>query len=219
MSSLCLFMIYVFILFFSTGSSQESNLVQDFDPPIDDQPPYFLSSDNLVSFQTAESSDPEGSSFTDMVGSGFGDSSLFTDVGISDFNNPMLSSSILEASCLNDATTRPGKLRAREGLSCPNPSASNQAVSKSKPATSNTGDVVGVMTSESNWCVDLQFALYHTVAVCDQLHTGVQQPSGFHSVVYPSSLSKFHIQTRTSCPIFILFHNNHLKKLKNKKEE
>ena len=189
MPSLALFVIFVFVLSFSAGFTQELDSVQDFDPPTDDQPPSFSTSQNLLALQPTEASDLETSSFTDITGgSGFGDPSLFSDTDISDFNDLELSSNILEASCTNNDGTRPSKLRARDGLSCIDPSASNRAIFKSKPSTSNKGDAVGVMTSDTNWCIDPQFALYHTVAICDELHTGVTQPSGFHWVVYPSSL-------------------------------
>ena len=192
MPSFTLFITCVSILSFSAGLTQESDLIQDFDPPTDNQQQDFLNFQNLGLSQGAELPNLKDSSFTDTVGSDFGDSSLFTDMEIADFNDPTLSSGILvDASCSNDDGIRPGKLRAREGRSCVNPSASNPAAANTKPSTSNTGDAVGVMTSESYWCVDPQFALYHTVAVCDQLHTGVQEPSGYHWVVYPSSLSKF----------------------------
>lgn len=196
MPSLALFIIYIFVLFFSSGFTQEFDSAQDFDPSSNDQPPYFSTSQTLVASQPTEGSDLENTlentSFTDMTdGSRFGDFSLFTDMDVSDINDLMLSSNLLEASCTNNDRTQPGKLRARDGLSCIDPSASNRASFKSKPSTRNAGDAVGVMTSDSNWCIDPQFALYHTVAICDQLHTGVPQPSGYHWVVYPSSLSQF----------------------------
>lgn len=192
MPSFVLFITCFSILSFSAGLTQDSDFVQDFDLPTDDQQQDYLNLQSLGLSQGAELPDLTGSSFTDTGGSGFGDSSLFTDMDSADFNDPTISSDFLvDASCSDDDGIRPGKLRARGGRSCVNPSASNSAGARSKPSTSNAKDAVGVMTSESYWCVDPQYALYHTVAVCDQLHTGAEQPSGFHWVVYPSSLSEF----------------------------
>lgn len=193
MSSFALFIIWVSILFFSAGFAQEMNSIQDFDP-IDDQSQDPGGFQNLLSSEGAEVSDLPESTFIDTSVSDFEDSSVFTDTDLSDFHDAAFSSSILDASCANDDGIKPGKLRAR-GLSCVNQPDTAETLDLSKPSSSWKGDAVGVMTSDSYWCIDLQFALYHTVAVCDQLHPGALQISSRHYAVYPSSLSKFYISS------------------------
>ena len=215
MPSLGLFILWFSILFFPIGYTQDLNDFQDFnlnDDQVQDLNNYqdFISNDDqsqellgLSSSISSEGTDYPGlEDLSDTGLSDFGENSNFADVDISDFNDPDFSTNILEASCSSDDGIRSGKLRARQA--CAN-RANIQLPSISKPS-SRKGDAVGTMTSNSYWCVDLQFALYHTVPVCDELYTGADLQSSYHHVVYPSRLSKFYINMSLGVPHFPSIH-------------
>ena len=189
-----LFLTWTFLLLSSAGLAQ-SNSIQNLDFT-DAQALGPGESQALIS--TLDTNFPDfgdSSLFADMESPGLDDSSLLFDTDGLDLYDSSLLSSILDASCSDDAVQPSKRLKAR-GASCV-----NQVSDASDPSTKLTGEAAGAMTAEGYWCYAPGVPFLHNVPVCDQLYPGagstpqrdpdyMHWDSPYHSAVYPATLSK-----------------------------
>lgn len=142
--------------------------------------------------------------FTDINLSGSEDYSLATNPNPLDLDDPSLSASFLDASCFNGNNQPSRRLKAR-GEACAGDKPANGASHPTTPSMGFAGESAGTLDADGYWCYDPSVPLYHTVAICDvyQVPLGTPGtyadldpsfwPTGYHSAVYPASLSKLHI--------------------------